>query len=68
MLLDTNESEADEHTRTFSKRLIYELKFEKYLKKKIKEEILKRDKFKRETIISSEDLKKSKIEKMVKMR
>ena len=68
MLLDTNESEADEHTRTFSKRLIYELKFEKYLKKKIKEEIVKRDKFKRETIISSEDLKRLKIEKMVRTR
>ena len=69
---DTNESEADDQTKSFSKRLIYELRFEKYLKKKIKNEIIRRETFKRDLYVSPEELerrdKKGKIEKMVRTR
>jgi hypothetical protein len=70
--LDTNESEADDQGHHFSKRLIYELKFEKYLKGKIKDEIIRREKVRREKYIAPEELerleKKSKVEEMVRIK
>jgi hypothetical protein len=69
---DTNESDADDQGHGFSKRLIYELKFEKHLNKKIREEIVRRDRVKREKYIAPEDRlkldKTSKIEEMVQNR
>jgi len=69
---DTNESEPDENVHTYSKRLMYELKFEKYLKSKIKSEIVHREKFQKEKYIAPEDKlkqdKKSHIEEMVRTR
>ena len=69
---DTNESEPDERGHTISKRLMYELRFERYLKKKIKDEILRRDKFQKEKYVPPEVIerieKRKKIEYMVRER
>jgi hypothetical protein len=72
MLFDTNESEPDEQVHKYPRRLMYELRFEKYLKKKIKDEILRKEKFQEEKYIDPEIRlnmeKKAKIEEMVKLR
>lgn len=69
---DTNESDAGDQRHGFSKRLIYELKFEKFLKKKIREEIVRRDRVISEKYIAPEERlrleKKSQIEEMVQKR
>ncbi|CAI2377545.1 unnamed protein product [Moneuplotes crassus] len=67
-----DEEEENEQTKSFSKRLIYELRFEKYLKRKIKDEIVRKEKFKKDQYISPEELekiqKKLKLENMVKKK
>lgn len=69
---DTNESDADGTGLHFSKRLIYELKFEKYLKNKIKDEILRREAFKREQYIPPEVRerleKRAKVQELVRQK
>lgn len=69
---DTNESDAGNQGLGFSKRLIYELKFEKHLNKKIREEIVRRDRVKRDKYMAPEDRlkldKTLKIEEMVQNR
>lgn len=70
---DTNASEPEEQTgHKFSKRLIYELKFEKYLKSKIKDEIIRREQVRKEKYIPPEELiemeKQKQIEEMVRTK
>ena len=69
---DTNQSEPEENSLNISKRLMYELRFEKYLKKKIREEIERKSKYAREKYIPPEERlrmeKQSKIEEMVRER
>jgi hypothetical protein len=70
--LDTNESEPEDHGHTISKRLMYELRFERYLKKKIRDEIERRDRFQQDKYVAPEVIdkieKRKLIEKMVRER
>lgn len=69
---DTNQSEPDQTNFNISKRLMYELKFEKYLKNKIRDEIERKSKVAQDKYVAPEERlrlqKQARIEQMVRER